>query len=104
MPNKSIEKLGSPRSTIITRFNVDPTRKRLYQLDVSNASGFIFFGNHHVFSDFRIKQVVLEIFRKWFGHNPSKYWSVDGFMGQAWDKRGNEITIHQVNNWDNHAE
>jgi len=92
------EELGIKRATITTCFSIEPDRKRMYSLDVSGPSGFISFAGHYIFSDFRIKQVVLEMFRKWFGHCPSEYWSMNGFMAQAWDKRGNEITISQINN------
>lgn len=92
------EELGIPRATVMTCFSTEPDRKRIYQLDVSDPSGFISFGAYYIFSDFRIKQVVLEIFRKWFGHAPSVYWAMDGFMAQAWDDRGNEITVSQINN------
>ncbi len=97
------EDLGIPRATIMTCFSIEPDRKRIYSLDVLHHSRFISSG-YYIFSDFRIRQVVIEAFRKWFGHGPTEYWGMDGFMGGAWDDRGNEILISQINDGVSYAE
>jgi hypothetical protein len=62
------------------------------------AGGFM---NHPgslcVQSQARIGVVVRVMFRKWFGHTPTKCWHKDGFMAEAWDRRGNRVIVEQVN-------
>ena len=52
----------------------------------------------HWKSTSRIRQFTLRIFRKYFGgRTPTSCWHSDGFMAQAKDKAGNEVTVEQVN-------
>lgn len=45
----------------------------------------------------RIRCVVLVLFKRWFGRSPTEYWHKDGFMAEAWDRRGNRIEVTQIN-------
>lgn len=55
-----------------------------------------------VITNMRIRQTVLILFRRWFGSPAIKHWHEDGFMAEAWDRRGNRVMIQQINN-DQHA-
>lgn len=47
----------------------------------------------------RIRFVLLTTFRKWFGRSPTHYYHKDGCTADAWDERGNHITVDQVNQY-----
>lgn len=73
-------------------------RRRVYTMEVmQNGAGFMNWPGQVVQSDARIRQTCVEVFRRWFGWYPSRHWHQDGVMAQAWDKRGNRITMEQVN-------
>ena len=91
------EKAQSERATILTCYSIEPNRKRMYSLDVSTVAGFTSFSSYYIFSDFRIKQVCVELFQKWFHTEIDVIWGDDGFMAEAWDRRGNQVTISQIN-------
>ena len=89
----------SERATVMTCFAVEPDRKRVYSLDVWEPGRCASYGGYYVFSDFRLQRVLIEVFRKWYGHAPTGYWALNGFMGGAWDERGNEIVLSQIKNY-----
>lgn len=71
---------------------------RTYHFTASRPGGFMNWPGAEATSNLRIRAVAIIIFRKWFGLNPTTSWGVDGFMGEAWDERGNQITVEQINN------
>jgi hypothetical protein len=70
---------------------------RTYTFIASRPGGFMNFPGKFVSSDYKIRFVVNNIFRRWFGRRPTWHWHVDGFMAEARDERGNCIHVEQVN-------
>lgn len=71
---------------------------RNYHLLASRPGGFMNWPGQHIRSTARIGTVVRVMFRRWFGNPADKcIWHKDGFMAQAWDRRGNQIEIEQRN-------
>lgn len=74
--------------------------RRVYQLAATGPGG------HRVptspdccVSDARIRQLLVNRFRAVFGGRvPSFTWASNGWMGEAWDNRGNRLCVHQLNN------
>jgi hypothetical protein len=54
---------------------------------------------HNIKTNMRIRTAVLVMFRKWYGRSPTSYWHKDGFMAEAWDKRGNRVELQQKNHF-----
>jgi hypothetical protein len=69
---------------------------RQYLYDASRPGGFLIYARECK-SDSRIRPVAVSLFRKVFGMSPRFSWHKDGFMAQAFDKRGNTITVTQIN-------
>lgn len=72
--------------------------KRTYHLTVMRPGGFMNWPGNTIKTDLRIRQTVLLVFRKWFGDLPSRHYHKDGFMAEAWDRKGNRIMLEQINN------
>ncbi|MFL6416126.1 MAG: hypothetical protein ACJ74Y_10730 [Bryobacteraceae bacterium] len=58
---------------------------------------FLNWPGRFITSEARIRVVALVMFRKWFGRRATSHWHKDGFMAEAWDRRGNRIQIEQFN-------
>lgn len=71
--------------------------KRTYHFIASRPGGFMNWPGRQISSNHDIRACVIWMFRKWFGRRPTKWWAKKGFMAQAWDERGNEVELHQVN-------
>jgi hypothetical protein len=71
-------------------------RKRRYDVDFSNGPRST--ESRTVTTRCRIRELCVVLFRKWFGREPVGHWAKDGFMAEAWDKRGNSIILTQQNN------
>jgi hypothetical protein len=71
--------------------------KRVYTVTVFRPGGFMNGLGSISFSNLRIRQLCLTLFWSWFGLHPDVSWHKDGFMAEAWDKRGNWIQITQIN-------
>lgn len=73
---------------------------RTYSFSASRPGGLMFHPSRTIQSRSRIGVVVRLMFRKWFGRCPDKLvWHKDGFMAEAWDKRGNHVMVEQDNHW-----
>ena len=73
--------------------------KRTYIVSVTRG-GFKVSVAHNAcwMSTSRIRQFTVDIFAKYFGGLvPSHLWHTDGDMASAGDRRGNNITVEQVN-------
>ena len=59
-----------------------------------------------VTSDLRLRAVLVIMARRWFGprfrRGHKQDWAEDGFMGMAFDRHGNSITIEQVHDAERH--
>lgn len=71
----------------------------------ASRRGFDFWPPRICTSRARIRVVAAILLRKWFGNAavPSSSWAVDGFMAEAYDRRGNFIQVEQVNHYHRHA-
>lgn len=69
---------------------------RAYIFDVSRP-GVQLASNREATSPLCLRAVVPLLFRKWFGSWPDARWGVDGFMGEASDRRGNRVQVTQYN-------
>jgi len=69
----------------------------MYIVRASRPGGQMNKENHHLPANAKIGEVSIRVFRKWFGHNPTKHWHVNGFMAQSEDKHKNRITVDQLN-------
>lgn len=45
----------------------------------------------------RIKQVAIEMFKRYFHTKPMVVWHKDGFMAEVWDRQKNRVTVEQIN-------
>jgi hypothetical protein len=70
---------------------------RQYTFSVSQHGGQMNWPGQECESSARIRVVAAVLFRKWFGNWPERSWHKDGFMAEAWDRRGRRITVDQVN-------
>lgn len=87
-------------STIIEKIQPENIRrrKRAYHMDVTKPGvGFINWPGAIVHSDSRIREVCFDVFWRVFGLHPTEWWHKDGFMAEAWDARGNRVTLEQLN-------
>lgn len=75
-------------------------KKRVYHYMACNKSGHLESG--YVWSDLKIRAVAALLFKEFFTHAPSESWGKNGFMGGALNKRGDDVTLDQINM--NHAE
>ena len=70
---------------------------RTYLFMAERPGGCMNWPGRQVESTARIGAVVITLFRNWFGSVPHQHWHEDGFLAEAWDRRGNRITVEQYN-------
>jgi hypothetical protein len=72
---------------------------RTYHVFYSRPGGFMNWPGHIIESNAKVGVVVRLQFRKWFGEKSSNdlTWHKDGFMGNAYDNRGNSCEVTQLN-------
>ena len=73
-------------------------KRRHYSLVVAGPGGWHFWPISYCASNYKIRVVTLVMFRKFFGHDGKLIWHKDGFMAEAKDGRGNEISVVQIHN------
>lgn len=72
--------------------------KRVYTFLALRHGGHFDFWPHKVFETrMRIRQTCVVLFKKWYGDYPQTIWYKDGFMAEAWDRKGRKISIEQIN-------
>ena len=65
---------------------------------VSRHTAVLNGNGHEIKTTWRIGQLTAYLFRRWFGRAPDKhFWPAPGNCSLAEDKRGNRITLEQVN-------
>jgi hypothetical protein len=74
---------------------------RTYTFMAGRPGGFMNWPGKIITSDWKIRAVAVEMFRRWFGREPTCHWHKDGYMAEASDKRGNYVQIQQLNAYDN---
>lgn len=60
---------------------------RTYQFVASEKGKWIDWPGFEVKTNVRIRQLVIQLFREQFGHDPEEHWHQDGFMAEAWTNR-----------------
>jgi hypothetical protein len=70
---------------------------RTYLVEILGQGSTQLFPIRIVETEIRIRQFIVAYFKKVFGRPPSKHWACAGFMGEAWDKKGNRIIGSQIN-------
>lgn len=71
--------------------------RRVYMVDAWRAGNVAVAEGKLAVSQGRIRAVLANRFRSVFGHAPTFTWHADGRMGEAWDNRGNRVSVCQLN-------
>ena len=70
---------------------------RTYEFMAMRPGGYMNWPGQEVTATAKIRAVTIIMFRKYFGHEPCEHWHADGFMAEAWDRRGNRVTLQKIN-------
>ena len=71
--------------------------RRVYMFDAWRAGNVAVVDNMLAISEARIRTVVVGRFRSVFVSAPTFTWHADGRMAEAWDNRGNRVSVCQLN-------